>query len=60
MKCKFCNTELQEGQAFCNQCGNKVEVDLNEVDKTTIDNNGVMTYDFDFSDQVVSNTPKKD
>ena len=60
MKCKFCNTELQEGQAFCNQCGNKVEVDLNEVDKTTIDSNGVMTYDFDFSDQVVSNTPKKD
>ena len=60
MKCKFCNTELQEGQAFCNQCGNKVELDLNEVDKTTIDSNGVMTYDFDFSDQVVSNTPKKD
>ena len=60
MKCKFCNTELQEGQVFCNQCGNKVEVDLNEVDKTTIDSNGVMTYDFDFSDQVVSNAPKKD
>ena len=59
MKCKYCNNELQEGQSFCNSCGNKVEADLNVVDQTTMGTDGIMNYDFDFSDQIINNTPKK-
>ena len=59
MKCKNCNNEIISGQTFCNVCGTKVEetVNLNDVDKTSMSANGIVNYDFDFSDQIKSNTP---
>ena len=59
MKCKNCNNEIVSGQTFCNVCGAKVEetINLNDVDKTSMSANGIVNYDFDFSDQIKSNTP---
>lgn len=59
MKCKICNNEVTNGQFFCNVCGSKIEVEikLEDVDKTSMTNEGVVNYDFDFSDQIRSNGP---
>ena len=59
MKCKNCNNEVINNQGFCNVCGSKIEVEINlsDVDKTSINSQGVVNYDFDFSDQIRSNTP---
>ena len=59
MKCKNCNNEVINNQGFCNVCGSKIEVEINlsDVDKTSINSQGIVNYDFDFSDQIRSNTP---
>ncbi len=31
MKCKYCNSEIKEGEKFCMICGNKVEISANSV-----------------------------
>ena len=59
MKCKNCNNEVINNQGFCNVCGSKIEVEINlsDVDKTSMNSQGIVNYDFDFSDQIRSNTP---
>jgi uncharacterized OB-fold protein len=60
MKCKNCNNEVTSEQEICQACNSKIEkeIKLSDVDKTTITDNGVVVYDFDFSDQIKSNRPK--
>ena len=61
MKCKNCNNEVTSEQEICQACNSKIEkeIKLSDVDKTLITDNGVVIYDFDFSDQIKSNRPKK-